>query len=103
MKPTLDYVQSLYEKKLCTYPRTDSRYLTDDMADGVKAAAICSAGICGIDAPSAVHTQQVCNSKKVTDHHAIIPTVVSGETDILSKLGRIKIRRAWLRLRPSFT
>ena len=79
---TLDYVQSLYEKKLCTYPRTDSRYLTDDMADGVKAAVLCSAGICGVDAPSAVHTQQVCNSKKVTDHHAIIPTVVSGETDM---------------------
>ena len=43
---TLDYVQNLYEKKLCTYPRTDSRYLTDDMADGVNAIVICSAGIC---------------------------------------------------------
>lgn len=43
---TLDYVQSLYEKKLCTYPRTDSRFLTDDMADGVKAVVICSAAIC---------------------------------------------------------
>lgn len=79
---TLDYVQSLYEKKLCTYPRTDSRYLTDDMADGVKAAVICSAGICGVDAPSAVLTKQVCNNKKVSDHHAIIPTMASGEADM---------------------
>ena len=79
---TLDYVQSLYEKKLCTYPRTDSRYLTDDMADGVKAVVICSAGICGVDAPSAVLTKQVCNNKKVSDHHAIIPTMASGEADM---------------------
>jgi len=79
---TLDYVQSLYEKKLCTYPRTDSRFLTDDMADGVKAAVICAAGLCKMDAPSAVMTKQVCNSKKVSDHHAIIPTVVAGETDL---------------------
>jgi len=79
---TLDYVQSLYEKKLCTYPRTDSRYLTDDMADGVKAVVICSAGICSEAAPSAILPQQICNSKKVSDHHAIIPTLVAGETDI---------------------
>ena len=79
---TLDYVQSLYEKKLCTYPRTDSRYLTDDMADGVNAIVICSAGICDEAAPSVVLPKQICNSKKVSDHHAIIPTLVAGETDI---------------------
>lgn len=79
---TLDYVQSLYEKKLCTYPRTDSRYLTDDMADGVNAIVICSAGICNEAAPSVVLPKQICNSKKVSDHHAIIPTLVAGETDI---------------------
>ena len=79
---TLDYVQSLYEKKLCTYPRTDSRYLTDDMADGVNAVVICSVGICGEAAPAVVLPQQICNSKKVSDHHAIIPTLVAGETDI---------------------
>ena len=78
---TLDYVQSLYEKKLCTYPRTDSRYLTDDMADGVNAIVICSAGICDEAAPSVVLPKQICNSKKVSDHHAIIPTLVAGETD----------------------
>ena len=79
---TLDYVQSLYEKKLCTYPRTDSRYLTDDMADGVNAIVICSAGICDEAAPSVVLPKQICNSKKVSDHHAIIPTLFAGETDI---------------------
>lgn len=79
---TLDYVQSLYEKKLCTYPRTDSRYLTDDMADSVKAMVICSAGICGGAEPASVKASQVCNSKKVSDHHAIIPMMVAGETDL---------------------
>lgn len=79
---TLDYVQSLYEKKLCTYPRTDSRYLTDDMTDSVKAIVACSVGICEEPYPSAVLSRQICNSKKVSDHHAIIPTLVAGETDI---------------------
>ena len=79
---TLDYVQSLYEKKLCTYPRTDSRYLTDDMADGVNAVVACSVGICDEATPPEVLSRQICNSKKVSDHHAIIPTLVAGETDI---------------------
>ena len=79
---TLDYVQSLYEKKLCTYPRTDSRFLTDDMADSVNAVVACSVGICGEAAPAVVLPGQICNSKKVSDHHAIIPTIVAGETDI---------------------
>ena len=79
---TLDYVQSLYEKKLCTYPRTDSRYLTDDMADGVNAVVACSVGICDEAAPPEVLSRQICNSKKVSDHHAIIPTLVASETDI---------------------
>ena len=79
---TLDYVQSLYEKKLCTYPRTDSRYLTDDMADGVNAVVACSVGICDKVAPPEVLSRQICNSKKVSDHHAIIPTLVAGKTDI---------------------
>lgn len=79
---TLDYLQSLYEKKLCTYPRTDSRYLTDDMEDGVKSLALCSAGICGMEPPFAVLSEQVCNSSKVSDHHAIVPTQASGESDL---------------------
>ena len=79
---TLDYLQSLYEKKLCTYPRTDSRYLTDDMEGGVNALALCCAGICGTEPPAAVYSAQVCDSKRVSDHHAVVPTMAAGETDL---------------------
>ena len=79
---SLDYLQSLYEKKLCTYPRTDSRYLTDDMEGGVNALALCCAGICGTEPPAAVCSGQVCSSKKVSDHHAVVPTMAAGETDL---------------------
>ena len=82
---TLDYAQSLYEKKLCTYPRTDSRYLTDDMETGLSGIVSCAAGICNSQVPDVAMLDQVCNSKKVSDHHAIIPTAVAGKTD-LSKL-----------------
>ena len=79
---TLDYLQSLYEKKLTTYPRTDSRFLTDDMEDSVRAAVLCAAGIMGTNTPVVINPAQVCNSKKVSDHHAVIPTIVAGETDL---------------------
>lgn len=78
---TLDYVQSLYEQKLCTYPRTDSRYLTDDMENSVRGIALCAANIAGADAPSVAVLGQVCDSTKVSDHHAIIPTLHAGEID----------------------
>ena len=78
---TLDYVQSLYEQKLCTYPRTDSRYLTDDMESSVRGIALCAANIAGADAPTVVVLGQVCDSTKVSDHHAIIPTLHAGEID----------------------
>ena len=81
---TLDYLQALYEKKLCTYPRTDSRYLTDDMLGSIPAIVLCAAGIYGQDAPNEVLSQQVCNFKKVSDHHAIIPTMAAGEQDLSS-------------------
>ncbi|MDO5546834.1 MAG: DNA topoisomerase, partial [Eubacteriales bacterium] len=81
---TLDYLQSLYEKKLCTYPRTDSRCLTDDMLGSVPAIVLCAAGIFGAEAPGEIHAQQVCNSKKVSDHHAILPTMAAGELDLSS-------------------
>ena len=81
---TLDYVQSLYEKKLATYPRTDSQYLTEDMQATVTSlifwlrehlpfGAAC-AGEPDID--------RVTDGKKVTDHHAIIPTVEIARTDL---------------------
>lgn len=79
---TLDYLQSLYEKKLCTYPRTDSRYLTDDMLGSVPAIVLYAAGIYGMEAPSDILAQQVCNSGKVSDHHAILPTMAAGEQDL---------------------
>ena len=73
---TLDYLQSLYEKKLCTYPRTDSRYLTSDMAEGlpvlVNATAKAMPFVKGIAVRCDV--SRVIDDKKVTDHHAIIPT-----------------------------
>ena len=92
---TLDYAQSLYEKKLCTYPRTDSRFLTSDMLPGLPALVKTVAAVFryGGDNP-ACETAQAINDSKVSDHHAIIPTpniaktdlsaLPSGERDVLS-------------------
>ena len=79
---TLDYLQSLYEKKMTTYPRTDSRYLTDDMEDSVKAIVLRAAGMLDVDAPTVASPGQVCDSKKVSDHHAVIPTILASEADL---------------------
>ena len=79
---TLDYLQALYEKKLCTYPRTDSRYLTDDMEGSVPALASAAAVICGVEVPGAVLSSQVCDSGKVNDHHAIVPTKDAATADL---------------------
>ena len=83
---TLDYTQALYEKKLVTYPRTDSRYLTDDMAGMLPELVAVVQAKCGIspDSHAPVSTQQVINSKKVTDHHAIIPTKTLKAADLVS-------------------
>jgi len=79
---TLDYAQSLYEKKLVTYPRTDSRYLTEDMADSVSELVSQVSVVFGFLQVSFVNVSQVINSKKVTDHHAIIPTKSMSDTDL---------------------
>ena len=79
---TLDYLQSLYEKKLCTYPRTDSRFLTNDMEGTVPALAAVAAGICGVDVPEKPNAVQVCDSAKVSDHHAVVPTSGAGKADV---------------------
>ena len=71
---TLDYAQALYEKKLCTYPRTDSRFLTDDMESGVSALVSAAATLCEVKPPVEIRSKQVCDSQKVSDHHAIVPT-----------------------------
>ena len=73
---TLDYVQSMYEKKLCTYPRTDSCYLTSDMAAALPVLVNLTAKYmpCAKDIAVRMDAGRVINDKKVTDHHAIIPT-----------------------------
>ena len=78
---TLDYVQSLYEKKLVTYPRTDSRFLTEDMKSSLPSLVSDVAKKYGVrdllENPfvnSGLHVDVVCDNRRVTDHHAIIPT-----------------------------
>ena len=75
-KQTLDYAQQLYEKKLLTYPRTDSQYLTEDMGQTAQHLAFDLLGLLpfaqGLDLTPEVG--RILNSKKVSDHHAIIPT-----------------------------
>ena len=71
---TLDYTQSLYEKKLCTYPRTDSKYLTDDMEETVGERLSIIDEIYDLPVSEEIRIKKVINGKKVTDHHAIIPT-----------------------------
>lgn len=75
-KQTLDYAQSLYEKKYITYPRTDSRYLTVDMIESTVN------NIIGKNDFDTERIKVVFNSEKVTDHHAIIPTISSLNKDI---------------------
>lgn len=81
---TLDYTQSLYESKLVTYPRTDSQFITEDMADTAR-------NIVEIVLKKLPHfdgiqltpdVQRVINNKKVTDHHAIIPTAELANSDL---------------------
>ena len=82
---TLSVVQNLYEQKIVTYPRTDSRFITEDMADGIPtlvhsvAAALSFEVVVG-----GVNTSQVSNNAKVTDHHAIIPTPAMPKADVSS-------------------
>lgn len=73
---TLDYAQTLYEKKLATYPRTDSRFLTHDLRDKLPALIECVAQVLPFASglPLAARVEQVICDEKVSDHHAIIPT-----------------------------
>lgn len=91
---TLDYLQALYEKKLCTYPRTDARFLTGDMEVAVPGLVSVAAAVCGMDAPEVVHAAQVCDSSKVSDHHAILPTKSAAKADVsVLPLGEREILR----------
>lgn len=92
---TLDYTQSLYEKKLVTYPRTDSRFLTTDMMESTPAVVKNATKIFsfGNTLELSINMGQVTDNSKVSDHHAIIPTMAAssskfaelpaGERDIL--------------------
>ena len=75
-KQTLDYAQQLYEKKLLTYPRTDSQYLTEDMGQTVQHLVSDLLGLLPFAQGLALTAEvgRVLNSKKVSDHHAILPT-----------------------------
>ena len=81
---TLDYTQALYEKKLVTYPRTDSRYLTEDMAAGLLGLVMDTAVAFGFRGAIPVHAKQVINNQKVSDHHAILPTQSVARADLSS-------------------
>ena len=83
-KQTLDLAQALYEKRLLTYPRTDSNYLTDDM--GTTAANIAALLCCKLPFMQGVNftpeIARLLDSKKVSDHHAIIPTMELEKSDL---------------------
>ena len=83
-KQTLDYAQSLYEKKLMTYPRTDSRYLTSDMAETASCVIHLAAKVPPFDKCSSFFplVELVVSDKDVTDHHAIIPTTEIEKADV---------------------
>ncbi len=82
-KQTLDLAQALYEKRLLTYPRTDSAFLTDDMGDTAAGiiALLCEKlpFMAGVDFTPEI--AKVSDSKKVSDHHAIIPTMELAKAD----------------------
>ena len=94
-KETLDFTQSLYEKKLVTYPRTDSQYLTEDMGQTARQAVAMACEKYGFSSlyPLEPDVERMMDNSKVSDHHAIIPTaelkayelqeLSKGEQDIL--------------------
>jgi len=83
---TLESAQKLYEQKILTYPRTDSKFLPQDMAVGVEALVPAVADAMPFDLPldMDLSISQVINSEKVTDHHAIIPTQMIASINISS-------------------
>ena len=83
-KQTLDYAQSLYEKKLLTYPRTDSRYLTGDMVETASVVLHLAARVPPFDACPEFFPDvaALVNDKEVSDHHALIPTLELEKADV---------------------
>ena len=83
---TLDYAQSLYEKKLASYPRTDSRYLTSHMENSTRMLVEQTVKVLPLmkNGMFSCNIAQVIDNNKVTDHHALIPTSGIAEYDLLS-------------------
>ena len=83
-KQTLDYAQLLYEKKLLTYPRTDSRHLTGDMAETASVVLHLAARVVPFDACPEFFPDVLAlvNDKEVSDHHALIPTLALEKADV---------------------
>lgn len=83
-KQTLDYAQSLYEKKLLTYPRTDSRYLTSDMEETASVVLHLAVRVPPFDACPEFFPDVLAlvNEKEVSDHHALIPTLELEKADV---------------------
>ena len=81
---TLDLVQTLYEKKLLTYPRTDSQFITDDMEDTARQviSIVCRQLPLFSDVSVTPDIARVTDNSKVTDHHAILPTVQLEKQDV---------------------
>ena len=79
---TLDYAQSLYEKRLITYPRTDSCFLTEDMAASLPGLVTDTGRAFAVEEPIPIHVQQVIDGSKVTDHHALLPTKSMAKADL---------------------
>ena len=79
---TLDYAQSLYEKRLITYPRTDSRFLTEDMAASLPGLVTDVGKAFAMEEQLPIHVQQVIDGSKVTDHHALLPTKSMAKADL---------------------
>ena len=84
VSPSLDYTQSLYEGKLVTYPRTDSQFLSDDMAQtALDVAKLCDTYF-GFGISHTPDITKVINNSKVSGHHAIIPTSGIAKADLSS-------------------
>ena len=85
-KQTLDLAQALYEKRLLTYLRTDSQFLTDDMSETAAsiAALLCSKLPFMQGADFTPDIARTLDSKKVSDHHAIIPTMEFAKTELVT-------------------
>ena len=80
---TLDYAQALYEKKLLTYPRTDSNFLTEEMESSLPALLQSLSGVLPIsEVTDRNNLSAVIDSSKVSDHHAILPTKSAADTDL---------------------